>query len=116
MRRVDGDVGGTKLCSEMLRRLDASRYRIQVLVENDRFLCAIVAQVHGQCAGIDAPFGWQRRRFPQSSGRLCLDVQLRLARSMSCTTSAQYISLHDRRIDAVVAYLWISQSVTIRPA
>ena len=113
MRRVDGDVGDKIVLGDVGRRLDAREQvgRIQVLGGDGRLLCAMVAQMHGQGAGIDALDG-NDAVFLQKLWQALLGcpVAWLVAHVVDDkTTQVQDVSLHDRRIDAVVAYLRIGQ-------
>ena len=113
VRRVDGDVGDIVVLGDVGRRLDAREQMggIQVLGGDGRLLCAVVAQVHGQRAGIDALDG-NDAVFLQKLWQALLGcpVAWLVAHVVDDkTTQVQDVSLHDCRIDAVVAYLRISQ-------
>ena len=113
VRRVDGDVGDKVVLGDAGRRLDAREQvgGIQVLGGDSCLLCAIVAQVHGQRAGIDALDG-NDAIFLQKLWKALLGcpVAWLVAHVVDDkTTQVQNVSLHDRRIDAVVAYLRIGQ-------
>ena len=113
MRRLDGYVRDKVVLGDAGRCLDAREQmsRIQVLGGDSRLLCAKVAQMHGQRTGIDTLDG-NNAVLLQKLGQALLGrpVTWLIAHVVDDkTTQVQNVSLHDRRINAVVAYLRISQ-------
>ena len=113
MRRVDGDVGDKVVLGDAGRCLDARKQMggVQVLGGDGCLLCAKIAQVHGQRTSIDALDG-NDAVFLQELWQTLLGcpVAWLVAHVVhDKATQVQGVSLHDRRINAVVAYLRIGQ-------
>ena len=113
MRCVNGDVGDKVVLGDVGRRLDAREQvgGVQVLGGDGRLLCAMVAQVHGQRASIDALDGNDTVFLQELRQALLGRPVAWLVAHVVHDKAAQVqdVSLHDRRIDTVVAYLRISQ-------